>query len=219
MTERKQFKTSAEAKPECHRLKNWCPTCKNIAGACITTPAQSIADTAAGAKQEEQALRARICRALDIKGNLSDDEIVTAAELHHYEFKRLFVADVVRAMNSPAIDAAPTDNAALIAETLHYPDHWDTAAYPDVWSALQEVMHTFQCSECMLDPAIDAAGASEGDVRDAKRYRWLRLAKYEDAIRAMFDFKGLVPLIPWRNAREQLDFAIDAAIAKENGDE
>ncbi len=44
--------------------------------------------------------------------------------------------------------SAEQDHAALIAETLHYPDHWDTAAYSDVWAALQEVMHSFQCSEC-----------------------------------------------------------------------
>jgi hypothetical protein len=58
-------------------------------------------------------------------------------------------------------DADTADHAALIAETLHWPDHWDTAAYPDVWSALQEVMHSFQCSECRLDPVDERADAGK----------------------------------------------------------
>jgi hypothetical protein len=68
-------------------------------------------------------------------------------------------------------DADTADHAALIAETLHWPEHWDTAAYPDVWSALQEVMHSFQCSECRLEPE-SAAGASneraDADTAGAK---------------------------------------------------
>jgi hypothetical protein len=68
--------------------------------------------------------------------------------------------------------AAQTDHAALIAETLHWPEHWDTAAYPDVWSALQEVMHSFQCSECRIEPVADTAVAKPYSRTDAmKRIR------------------------------------------------
>jgi hypothetical protein len=62
---------------------------------------------------------------------------------------------------APRADADTADHEALIAETLHWPEHWDTAAYPDVWSALQEVMHSFQCSECRLDPVDGRADPTD----------------------------------------------------------
>jgi hypothetical protein len=59
---------------------------------------------------------------------------------------------------APQAECAPqASEAEQIAETIHWPEHWDTAAYPDVWSALQEVMHSFQCSECRLEPQAECA--------------------------------------------------------------
>lgn len=35
-----------------------------------------------------------------------------------------------------------------VAQAIHYPDCWDTAAYPTLGHALAGVYHHFQCSEC-----------------------------------------------------------------------
>lgn len=35
-----------------------------------------------------------------------------------------------------------------LAQLIHFPDHWDTAAYPTLRDALKETLSSFQCSEC-----------------------------------------------------------------------
>ncbi|HDR8938771.1 TPA: hypothetical protein QDA76_002251 [Burkholderia vietnamiensis] len=60
-------------------------------------------------------LRRRICKALDLHETITDDEIVTAAELHRYEFRRLLAVDVVRGM-SPA--PSPADGRAAFEAAL-----------------------------------------------------------------------------------------------------
>ncbi|MBV5328094.1 MAG: hypothetical protein JZU65_10720 [Chlorobium sp.] len=37
-----------------------------------------------------------------------------------------------------------------IAKAIHYPECWDTAAYPDIESALSEIFNWFSCSTCSL---------------------------------------------------------------------
>ncbi|HDR9153835.1 TPA: hypothetical protein QDB05_000255 [Burkholderia vietnamiensis] len=61
-------------------------------------------------------LRQRICKALDLPESITDDEIVTAAELHRYEFRRLFTADVVRGMSSAIAPTAKNPGAMTKAE-------------------------------------------------------------------------------------------------------
>lgn len=121
------------------------------------------------------------------------------------------------ALASPAIDAAGASDLALSELFTR------AAEETNDWCERQENEPTKMQSDAVFVRTIVkmvasyAAGASSGDVRDAARYQWLRSAKYDEAIRALFDFKGDLPLIPWRNASNQLDAAIDAAIAKESG--
>ncbi len=43
----------------------------------------------------------------------------------------------------------PPAQADKIAQILHYPDHWDTAAYPTINDAIIETLSSlFHCSEC-----------------------------------------------------------------------
>lgn len=50
---------------------------------------------------------------------------------------------------------APADPS--VAQAIHYPQCWDTAAYPTVKSALAEVHASFHCSECNPQPHDSAA--------------------------------------------------------------
>jgi hypothetical protein len=58
------------------------------------------------AQQDEQAMRARICRALDMKGTFTDDQIVEAVWCAEYERRRLFAADVARSVAAPTPERA-----------------------------------------------------------------------------------------------------------------
>lgn len=40
------------------------------------------------------------------------------------------------------------DALAKIGQTIHYPECWDTAAYPTIYDALHEMAACFGCSEC-----------------------------------------------------------------------
>ena len=136
--------------------------------------------------------------------------------------------DIARLLDEAcAALAAPTDRAEplteeQIGEALHYPECWDTAAYPTVLSALSEVFAFFRCSndehataltETQEDaPTIPPMGQtsvlsqesaqSSADARDAARYRWLRGSRYTKF------YKG-----------EGLDAAIDAAMSAEHGEQ
>lgn len=35
-----------------------------------------------------------------------------------------------------------------MADAIHYPAHWDTAAYPNLSSAIYEIVTNAECSEC-----------------------------------------------------------------------
>jgi hypothetical protein len=54
-----------------------------------------------------------------------------------------------------------------IASGLHYPDCWDTAAYPTLEHAMWESLHNFMCSTCLdkLGPTQAAAPQDSGDER------------------------------------------------------
>ena len=73
-----------------------------------------------------------------------------------------------------------------------------------------------------LNPSAELTALREriaGMEKDAARYRWMRDAKCDDAVRALFDFEGAIPSMPWRKARHELDAAVDAAIAKQDAKE
>jgi hypothetical protein len=53
-----------------------------------------------------------------------------------------------------AAHTIPVTTDEKLERALHYPGHWDTAAYPDVYSALSEVMAAFEC-ECERKTADD----------------------------------------------------------------
>lgn len=55
------------------------------------------------------------------------------------------------AKRSFAASQAAPDQA--IAKAIHYPDCWDTAAYPALADALSAVYDHFKCSECQAAPA------------------------------------------------------------------
>lgn len=40
-----------------------------------------------------------------------------------------------------------------IRKEMHYPECWDTTAYPSVWHALYEMV---ECSECKAKPHSDS---------------------------------------------------------------
>lgn len=56
-----------------------------------------------------------------------------------------------------AIAAISPQTAPSAAQALHYPQCWDTAAYPTLKSALHEVYASFHCSECNPQPHDSAA--------------------------------------------------------------
>lgn len=43
------------------------------------------------------------------------------------------------------------DEIKQISDALHYPDHWDTAAYPTLEHAIWEILTLYLCSECNDD--------------------------------------------------------------------
>lgn len=75
-------------------------------------------------------------------------ECSDVAYLHARDRPATFEVQMV--YRGPAPVSEPLERA------LHWPDHWDTAAYPDVYAALSEVMATFECSECKPPQAVVA---------------------------------------------------------------
>jgi len=55
-------------------------------------------------------------------------------------------------------DELHSQQAHWLAESLHYPDCWDTAAYPTIESALSEVYAYFKCTQC-AEPVKSAQAA------------------------------------------------------------
>ncbi len=62
--------------------------------------------------------------------------------------------------------------AASLAAAIHYPDHWDPAAYDTLESALAELAASFQCTEC--------PPGNEADVND-KPLTTLEQSQFLDA--------------------------------------
>jgi len=56
------------------------------------------------------------------------------------------------------------EHLLLIAKRIHYPEHWDTAAYPDLGYALCEMADNEQCSEC--NPCISHPEFLDGEKSD-----------------------------------------------------
>ena len=73
--------------------------------------------------------------------------------------------EVIRAaLSAPA--TAP-EFPADWAQMIHYPECWDTAAYPELRDALHEALAWSGCSVCKPATAPD-----EQIRKDAERYRW-----------------------------------------------
>jgi hypothetical protein len=84
-----------------------------------------------------------------------------------------FRAGVTACMNEirAALARAPLPaqgviNGDQLAALIHYPECWDTAAYPNLADALREIVTMLKCSECYAAPAqagdaLDAAPLSE----------------------------------------------------------
>jgi hypothetical protein len=151
-----------------------CEAAERLQRAVDARAASTSANVAQGAAiQDEQALRARICRALAIKGNLSDDEIVTAAELHHYEFTRLFTAATSRASDLVALMAPPaqtplTDDARSHWNPIYNTDPVQRACgeLPEGW----EIEITLeQGAGCVY--LIDPTG-ERTDIDSADKFDW-----------------------------------------------
>ncbi len=60
-----------------------------------------------------------------------------------------------------AIDSWAKSPRYDIARKLHYPEHWDTAAYPTLESAIWESLALNKCSECYPMVEVAPAPASE----------------------------------------------------------
>ena len=53
-----------------------------------------------------------------------------------------------------ALYAAPSPAILQeLARLIHYPEHWDTAAYPSILDAIRECLSCAGCSECAALPA------------------------------------------------------------------
>ena len=69
-------------------------------------------------------------------------------------------------------------------EAIHYPDCWDTAAYPTLESALSEVYACFRCAECH-PPATDGREALTDDCKQCDELRaQIEAAKERERISA-----------------------------------
>lgn len=72
---------------------------------------------------------------------------------------------------APSEQPAQGDAVASLAAIVHYPDHWDTAVYPDALSAIREALFSVGCSECK-QAAPPAPSVREGWGLAAFRHKW-----------------------------------------------
>lgn len=56
--------------------------------------------------------------------------------------------------NMPSVSPQPAQ--AGLAEIFHYPECWDTAAYPTLQSSIDAVVHAFKCQECVAPQPAQA---------------------------------------------------------------
>lgn len=88
------------------------------------------------------------------------------------EFKWPVIVDEMYSLISaaPAATAHPPSigeiTASYIATQLHYPEHWDTAAYPTVADALIEVIAHFQCTSEEYAPVSANLCLAQQDERE-----------------------------------------------------
>src|ERR1035437_3295689 len=69
-------------------------------------------------------------------------------------------------LREDAKSPAPDVVMAEIAKSLHYPQCWDTIAYPSIHDALRELSACTGCAECKSSPALPTQpqAGSEGLV-------------------------------------------------------
>jgi len=94
------------------------------------------------------------------------------------------------------------------AQMIHYPECWDTAAYPELRDAIHEALAWSGCSVCKPSTAPD-----EQLRKDSERYRWLRSQHWSDGqLSVVVNAKASVRLGANCPSHELLDEAIDAAM-------
>lgn len=115
-----------------------------------------------------------------LASNNYGDEL--AAKSHESDAGAVVAKDV-----APAIPTNTSEIPALedIAKSIHYPECWDTMAYPNVWTAIWEMARCAICSECKPDEV--ERGANQKPVPED----WMP-AKKEKWHEAFYDFYTLV---------------------------
>ncbi len=142
------------------------------------------------------------------------DSAITAR--HPHEILR----DIRAALAAPA--TAP-EFPADWAQMIHYPECWDTAAYPELRDAIHEALAWSGCSVCKpatapdelerlkteseerLQNCVALVAENERLRRDAERYRWL--AKY-----LVSDDESHDDAIVAATTVAELDYVTDAAM-------
>lgn len=95
-------------------------------------------------------------------------------EQHMIDFAKRLVERVKADQAALTVGAEQKENEPA-ATAIHYPECWDTAAYPTVWDAFAEVAAWFKCSndECAQKPpsatqAVDSSGSPHADGTEVK---------------------------------------------------
>lgn len=76
---------------------------------------------------------------------------------------------IEEARSALAALSQPVAPQEAVVKAIHYPDCWDTAAYPTLESALNEVYAHFKCSECAA-PAPHAQVSEDSILKLAEAH-------------------------------------------------
>lgn len=84
--------------------------------------------------------------------------------LHRADVLRAYILELERQVDTLKQAAISPTLVASWCSALHYPKHWDTAAYPTLWDAVHEIVTTTGCSECAPKPEVVAVLCSDGTL-------------------------------------------------------
>lgn len=120
-----------------------------------------------------------------------------------------------------ALTAKPAEGEAAkdIAKRIHYPEHWDTAAYPTLVEALWECVPDFKCSECdAAAPEPHPAPESVDMALDQfiAAYQYHRSEKDGEVIALRNIGKSYIDA--WHNASVAEALAVQMAVIKVAGE-
>ena len=97
------------------------------------------------------------------------DVLITRGAQPGYETERAWLKIVKSLEATLAAPATAPEFPADWAQMIHYPECWDTAAYPELRDAIHEALAWSGCSVCKPATAPDEL---EQHRKDAERYRW-----------------------------------------------